>query len=255
MSSLSQFESDFSVDPIGVVSLSYRGLARIVGVSDMAIRKLFKRVFPWLKGANLERVKLAGILDPSSVEGANLELPESLEKLRQLGFEGADLETNSACIPDTHAICVVEYYAFDAGRNRTKEAKEIYRASGAIGFRTGLHRRLGWNPPTIAPNQSERIVELEAAIATLQEQQKLLVSSEVMAEQKQRIEQLEATIASTPILQSADTTKSAIQAIAMVEDARESIGQWCSQNANNSSVYSRFTNYCSDLVELLDRGR
>ena len=77
---------------------------------------------------------------------------------------------------------------------------------------------------------------------------------ETLTQRDQRIEQLEQAIASVPVLQAADTTKSAIQAIAMVEDSRESIGQWCSQNANNSSVYSRFTNYCSDLVELLERG-
>lgn len=48
-------------------------------------------------------------------------------------------------IPDTAFAVICEYYAFEAGKRCTEQAKLVYRAFATIGIRTWIQRELGWS--------------------------------------------------------------------------------------------------------------
>jgi hypothetical protein len=110
------FKNEFQITEDGKTSCSQRGLGRLCGVSDVAILKTLKKC------------------------SANQKLPESLQRIAGKEFGSANL------ILDLDAACVIEYYAFDAGRWCTQQAKSIFRAFAAIGFRTWVQQELGWKP-------------------------------------------------------------------------------------------------------------
>ena len=119
MTSLSKIPTalrdEFKVDVRGNTTVSQRGVARLAGVSPEAIRKL------------LIRIK----------KGVNLDGFQSLEPIAGQDFEGVNLD-------ETAAVCILSYYAHEAGRNKTKQASAVMMAFGAIGFRTWVQKSLGW---------------------------------------------------------------------------------------------------------------
>lgn len=123
--------SEFSVNDQGQAFASRRAIARLADVSDVSIGKVLERIT------------------------ANLDLPESLESLGGQWFGGANL------IPDTIASRIIEYYAFDAKRYCTEQAKRVYKAFGAIGFRSWVQTELGWqhSQPKLPQTYAEALLE------------------------------------------------------------------------------------------------
>jgi hypothetical protein len=77
--------------------------------------------------------------------------------LMQQSFDAANLNywrTNG--IPDTamptagvYAIAIIlEYYAYEAGRYCTKQARLVCRSFNTIGIRAWIQDKLGWTKPT-----------------------------------------------------------------------------------------------------------
>lgn len=102
--------------------------------------------------AGVSHVSIGNLLDKIAV---NLDLPESIEILRGQDFEGVNL------IPDTVASRIIEYYAFDAKRYCTEQAKRVYKAFGAIGFRSWVQTELGWqySQPKLPQTYAEALLE------------------------------------------------------------------------------------------------
>lgn len=112
----SEFSKEFNVDAKGRVTASRRAIARLAGVSDVAVGKLLKRI-----------------------EGANLPNSRHLESFTRKSFEGANL-------PDVLGAAIISYYAYEAGRYCTEQAKDVAFSFQAIGFRTWVQQELGWKP-------------------------------------------------------------------------------------------------------------
>lgn len=123
--------SEFSVNDQGQAFASRRAIARLAGVSHVSIGNLLDKI------------------------AVNLDLPESLEILGGQDFEGVNL------IPDTVASRIIEYYAFDAKRYCTEQAKRVYKAFGAIGFRSWVQTELGWqySQPKLPQTYAEALLE------------------------------------------------------------------------------------------------
>lgn len=123
--------SEFSVNDQGQAFASRRAIARLAGVSHVSIGNLLDKI------------------------AVNLDLPESIEILRGQDFEGVNL------IPDTVASRIIEYYAFDAKRYCTEQAKRVYKAFGAIGFRSWVQTELGWqySQPKLPQTYAEALLE------------------------------------------------------------------------------------------------
>lgn len=111
----SEIRDEFTVGSDGSVTVSRRGVARLCGVDEKSIRLL------------LERVK-----------GAELKGSVTLQSLAGQSFKGAEQ------IPDTVAACIVNYYAHEAGRYKTKQALSVALAFSAIGLRSWVQNELGW---------------------------------------------------------------------------------------------------------------
>lgn len=63
------------------------------------------------------------------------------------GFEGAALEQlGQTRIPDLICAAILEYYAFEAGKYCTEQAKQIYRVFARIGIRAYAQHIAGWKP-------------------------------------------------------------------------------------------------------------
>lgn len=123
--------SEFSVNDQGQAFASRRAIARLAGVSHVSIGNLLDKI------------------------AVNLDLPESLEILGGQDFGGVNL------IPDTVASRIIEYYAFDAKRYCTEQAKRVYKAFGAIGFRSWVQTELGWqySQPKLPQTYAEALLE------------------------------------------------------------------------------------------------
>ncbi len=115
-------KQEFRIDPNGQAIISIRGASRIAGVSDTALRNNLK-----FKGANLSTSKMA-------------------EMLIERGFKGANFSSFlKQGIPDTALAIVLEYYAFEAAENCTKEAQFAHRSFAAQQFQIQKARR-SWLP-------------------------------------------------------------------------------------------------------------
>ena len=121
-----EIKQEFSIDSNGKAYASQRATARLAGVSQEAVRKLL--------------LKLSD----------NLKASEIFEAYLGQDFKGDKL-------PDTLVALIIEYYAFEAGRYCTEQAKLVFRSFAAIGFRTWAQQELGW--------QSESTLSIEEAIA------------------------------------------------------------------------------------------
>lgn len=116
-----QLASEVVVKDDGKATFSIRAVARLAGVSESSLRRGFE-------GAALEPTKMAVFLT-------------------QQGFEGAALEQlGQTRIPDLICAAILEYYAFEAGKYCTKQAKQIYRVFARIGIRAYAQHIAGWKP-------------------------------------------------------------------------------------------------------------
>lgn len=112
----SEFRKEFSIDSRGKVTASRRAIARLAGVSDSSVRDLLKKI----------------------KEGARLERSRYLAPFSGQDFEGASL------ISDFLAAAIIAYYAHEAGRYCTEQAKDVAFAFQSIGFRVWVQQELGW---------------------------------------------------------------------------------------------------------------
>lgn len=110
--------SEFSIDEQGRAFASRRAIARLAGVDHKNVVRAFQEL-----------------------EGGELKLSKIAEVIANTGFEGGEL------IPDYVASEIIGYYAMDAGRYCTEQAKKVCRAFRAIGFRSWLQSELGWQQP------------------------------------------------------------------------------------------------------------
>ncbi len=117
-------KKDFKVTSDGVAIISIRGAARIAGVDEKALRKNLK-----ISSADFSPSKMAKMLIDAGFKGADF------SKFSQLG------------IPDTMLTVILEYYAFEAEENCTLQARNYFRAYGAIGIRTWVQSELGYSKP------------------------------------------------------------------------------------------------------------
>jgi hypothetical protein len=137
-------KSEFRIDDRGQCSVSIRGAARIVGVTEGALRKAFKR------DAYLNPSELAESAAENEIESAYLEPSKLAKKMTEGGFGGDVLVSFAdSGIPDKALALILEYYAFDAGRYCTEQAVIVYRAFASIGIRSWIQQKLGWKPPQI----------------------------------------------------------------------------------------------------------
>ncbi|WP_375502603.1 DUF3854 domain-containing protein [uncultured Nostoc sp.] len=100
---IEQIKQEIEVDANGQAKASLWATARLAGVSDKAIGKA-------LESANLEPSKLAQMLMQQTFDAANL----------------TDWRTSG--IPDTAIAIILEYYAYEAGRYCTKQARLVCRS-------------------------------------------------------------------------------------------------------------------------------
>jgi hypothetical protein len=141
------FCSDDTCTP-GQAKASVRATARLAGVSAVAILKT-------LDSVNLEPSKLAQMLMESGFDAVNL------------------TEWRTAGIPDiampaaggyANAI-ILEYYAYEAGRYCTLQARLVCRSFNTIGIRAWIQDKLGWTKPVTDNKTGMTEIQLLAAIA------------------------------------------------------------------------------------------
>lgn len=116
---------EFSVDQWGNGFISRRGLARLCGVTEAAIRKLL-----------------------IAIKGAYQTLPKNLKRFAGQDFTGANP------VPDLVASAIIKYYS----RQGKEVAQDTDDAIGAVGLRTIIRDSLGWESQTTLTDR--QIVEL-----------------------------------------------------------------------------------------------
>jgi hypothetical protein len=110
---------EIKIDSQGRATVTVRGAARIVGVTQSTLSRQFE-------GDDQNRSKLAEKLLATGLEA------DALEQFLKTG------------IPDTALSIIVQYYAIDAGRYCTELAKTVLSAFLAFGLRSYLQRQVGW---------------------------------------------------------------------------------------------------------------
>jgi hypothetical protein len=142
-------KKEFKLTSDGVAVVSIRGAARIVGVSETALRNNLK-----FKGANFSSFKMAETSTVKPLKGANFSKANSAdfsfskmaEMLIDAGFKGADFSNFLQLgIPDKAIAIIIEYYTFEAEENCTELAKAAYRSFAVIGIRTWVQSELGYS--------------------------------------------------------------------------------------------------------------
>ncbi len=153
---LEQIREEIEVDALGKGKASMKATARLAQVSDRAILKV-------LESADLKPSKLA-------------------QMLIDRGFIGADLNRwRTEGIPDMAIGIILHYYAYEAGRYCTKQAKLVCQAFGTIGVRAWMQDALGWsktpqNNPNFQSSQppAPALPPVEQRLKTLVEAMKTL---------------------------------------------------------------------------------
>ncbi|MEH1778715.1 MAG: hypothetical protein V7K67_23860 [Nostoc sp.] len=117
---IKQISQEIEVDSNGHGKASIKATARLAGVDDESIRKALK-----------------SSADP---------VPSKLAKELMLqGFKATDLnEWRTNGIPDVAIAIILEYYAYEAGRYCTKQARLVCRSFNTIGIRAWIQDKLGW---------------------------------------------------------------------------------------------------------------
>lgn len=152
-------KQEFSVNEKGEVSTTIRGCARLINIDESGLRKNFA------SGCGENPSKMSALLIGK-------------------GFQVRTFSENG--IPDTAFVFICEYYAFDAGKRCTDEAKNLYRAFAAIGFRTWVQKELDWESKQQSPKTSplsilkqtaetlnmmaDEVIKLDEKYSELQEQ-------------------------------------------------------------------------------------
>jgi hypothetical protein len=138
-----RIQQEIEIDIQGHGKASIRATARLAGVSDMALRKAFN--------------------------SANLEPSELAIKLMEQGFSGANLNDWSGIgIPDIAVSTILEYFAFDAGRYCTEQAKLAYKAFAAVGIRTWMQQIKDWQESKEYVNlQQPSVKDISEAISSV----------------------------------------------------------------------------------------
>jgi hypothetical protein len=141
---LEQIKEEIEVDALGNGKASIRATARLAGVSDMAIIKA-------LESANLEPSKLALMLMGHRFSAANLQ----------------EWRTNG--IPDIAIGIILDYYAHEAGRYCTKQAKLVCRAFSGAGVRAWIQDIKGWSKATQQSNSTQPVQPPTPALAPVEQ--------------------------------------------------------------------------------------
>lgn len=125
---IEQIKQEITVDSNGHGKASIRATARLAGVSAVAVLKT-------LDSVNQEPSKMVQVLMGSGFDAVNLN----------------EWRTNG--IPDIAIAIILDYYAYEAGRYCTKQAKLICRASKTIGVRAWMQDITGWRNPATQPQE------------------------------------------------------------------------------------------------------
>lgn len=190
---IEQIQEEIEVDELGRGKASIRATARLAGVDEKAIRNT-------LDNAEQKPSKLAVML-------------------MEQGFQSAELLAwKTKGIPDTAIAIILEYYAFDAGRYCTKQAKLVCRAFNTIGIRAWMQDITYWTKTITqqTPSPSKVIAPSHEAA------QLAMLIGEFAGLEKALTAQLAVNAATTvnPALKpAADELKSAIAQTNVAEDA------------------------------------
>jgi hypothetical protein len=119
----------FTVNATGKAAISESGLARLVGVTPKAINYLLA----------------------DSPVGRKYR-PEELKPLEATGFHlEVSGENNSNLVKAEVAAIVIEYYAYESRRKKTKEALFAYRKFAKMGIERWIQNITGWVDPKLQP--------------------------------------------------------------------------------------------------------
>jgi hypothetical protein len=119
----------FTVNATGSAAISESGLARLVGVTPKAINYL-------LADSPVGRKYRPEELKPLEAKGFHLEVSG---------------ENNSNLVKAEVAAIVIEYYAYESRRKKTKEALFAYRKFAKMGIERWIQGITGWVDPKLKP--------------------------------------------------------------------------------------------------------
>ncbi|WP_341530157.1 hypothetical protein WKK05_13180 [Nostoc sp. UHCC 0302] len=168
---IEQIKSEIEVDEFGQAKASVRATARLAGVDHTAI-------INHLQGGELKPTKLAQTIISQGFEAGELTM------WRNLG------------IPDVAIAIILEYYAYDAGRYSTKQARLICRSFNTIGIRAWIQDKLGWIKPAAPTEPAMTQIQLLAAIA-----QQMALQEQRLLEQEQQQTEILVRIAAVEVEQ------------------------------------------------------
>ncbi|MBD2536636.1 hypothetical protein H6G97_48255 [Nostoc flagelliforme FACHB-838] len=121
----------------------------------------------------------------NSLDSAELKPSRLATILGEYGFHPAELrEWKTNGIPDVAIAIILEYYAYEAGRYCTKQARLVCRSFNTIGIRAWIQDLLGWTKPTSNSETAMTQIQLLAAIAQQMAQQE----QHLLQQQQQQIE-------------------------------------------------------------------
>lgn len=137
---LEQVKQEIQIDSEGKGKASIRAVARLVDVEHSSILRMLD----------------SGVLNPTKLA----------EVLVEQGFEGGVLSTwKTNGIPDIAIATIAHYYAYEAGRYCTSQAKLVCKAFTAIGVRAWMQQVAGWSnshtsKPSSLPPSPQDIADL-----------------------------------------------------------------------------------------------
>ena len=126
---LESIKSEIRINSEGIGFVSIRGAARLAGVKHNTLTEHFSS---------------------GRILGSKL-----TETLTNKGFNVGVFGTQG--IPDMALACILEYYAFDAGKRCTETAEMSFRAFAAIGIRSWIQRSMGYEKISDYEMLKERI--------------------------------------------------------------------------------------------------
>jgi hypothetical protein len=148
---IEQIKQEIEVDASGRGKASIRATARLANVNDAGLLRSLKTA------ADISRSKL-------------------VEKLVRKGFDPADIfRWSESGIPDLAVAAIIHYYAYEAGKRCTEQARLACEAFESIGVRAWIQDITGWTKPAPPAETTMTQIQLLAAIA------------EQMAAQEQRL--------------------------------------------------------------------
>lgn len=168
---IEQIKEEIQVDANGQAKASIRATARLAGVDHAAI-------INHLQSGELKLTKLA-------------------QSIIIQGFETGELrEWRTVGIPDMAIAIILEYYAYEAGRYCTKQARLVCRSFNTIGIRAWIQDKLGWTKPASNSETAMTQIQLLAAIA-----QQMAQQEQYLLEQQQQQTQILARLKAVEVEQ------------------------------------------------------